>query len=141
MLRTGGIGGDEGQVDLCGGHAGQLDLSLLSGLLESLHGHLVAGQVDAVGLAELLADPVDDSHIEVIAAETVVTGCRKNLLHAVAHFDDGDVEGAAAKVVNHDLLIGFLVDAVGKSCGGRLVDDSLDVETRDLAGVLGRLTL
>ena len=33
-----------------GGDAGQLDLGLLSGLLQALHGNLVAAQVDALGL-------------------------------------------------------------------------------------------
>jgi hypothetical protein len=40
VLRPGGVGGDEGQVDLGlldGG--GQLDLGLLGGLLEALEGH------------------------------------------------------------------------------------------------------
>ena len=48
MLGAGGIGGDIRQVDVGGGHAGQLDLGLLSSFLQTLHGNLVAGQVDAV---------------------------------------------------------------------------------------------
>ncbi len=35
----------------------------------------------------------------------------------------------------------LLIHAVGQSGGGRLVDDTLDIQTGDLAGVLGRLTL
>ena len=62
-------------------------------------------------------------------------------MHAVAHFEDGDVEGAAAQVVDHDLLVGLLIEAVGEGRGGRLVDDALDLEARDLAGVLGGLAL
>ena len=53
----------------------------------------------------------------------------------------GDVEGAAAQVVDHDLLVGLLVQTVGQSRGGGLVDDALDVQAGDLAGVLGGLTL
>ena len=41
-------GGDERQVDLRLLHLGQLDLGLLGGFLEALHGHVVVGQVDAV---------------------------------------------------------------------------------------------
>ena len=39
------------------------------------------------------------------------------------------VEGAAAEVVHHDLLVVFLIDAVGQSSGGRLVDDALDTSS------------
>ena len=35
----------------------------------------------------------------------------------------------------------FLIDAVGQSSGGRLVDDTLDVQAGDGTGVLGGLTL
>ena len=54
---------------------------------------------------------------------------------------DGDIEGAAAQVVDHDLLALLLIDAVGEGRGGGLVDDTLDLQARDLAGVLGGLAL
>jgi len=46
-----------------------------------------------------------------------------------------------AEVEDEDRLVGLLVQAVGKRCRGRLVDDPLDLEPGDLAGVLGRLAL
>ena len=70
----------------------------------------------------------------------VTCGC-KNLLNAVAHFDDGNIEGAAAEVVNHNLLIVLFINTVCKSCGCRLVDDSLDVKTGNFACVLCCLAL
>ncbi len=54
MLRTGLIGGDERQVDLGLGGAGQLDLGLLGGFLQPLQRQLVAAQVDALFLLELV---------------------------------------------------------------------------------------
>ena len=45
VLGPGGVGGDIGQVDVGGGDAGELNLGLLGGLLEALHGHLVPGQL------------------------------------------------------------------------------------------------
>ena len=65
----------------------------------------------------------------------------KDFDNAVADVQNGDIERAAAEVIDHDLLLGFLVDAVGQSGCGRLIDDTLDVKTRDLACVLGGLTL
>ena len=44
-------------------------------------------------------------------------------------------------VVDHDLLVIFLIDAVCQRSGSRLVDDTLDVQAGDGAGVLGSLTL
>ena len=141
MLGAGRVSGDEGQVDVGGGHAGELDLGLLGSLLQSLHRHLVAGQIHAGLGLEGLYHPVDDTLVKVVAAQTVVTRGSQNLLYAVADLDDGDVEGTAAEVVYHDLLVVFFIHAVAQRRRGRLVDDTLDVQTRDLARVLGRLTL
>jgi hypothetical protein len=66
---------------------------------------------------------------------------RLHLEHAVADLEDRDVERAAAEVVDGDRLVLLLVEAVGERRRGRLVDDALDVEAGDLAGVLGRLAL
>ena len=65
----------------------------------------------------------------------------QNFGDAVAHLDDGDIEGAAAQVIDHNLLVGFLVNAVGQCRSSGLVDDTLDVQTSDGACVLGGLTL
>ena len=67
-----GRGGDEGQVDLGLLDRGQLDLGLLGRLLQALDGHLVGGQVDALGVLERLDQPVDDPLVPVVAAEVGV---------------------------------------------------------------------
>jgi len=43
---------------------------------------------------------------------------------ALAHFEDRDVERAAAEVVDGDRLVLLLVEAVGERGGRRLVDDA-----------------
>ena len=90
---------------------------------------------------ELGREPVDDRLVEVVAAEVVVTRGRLDLEDAVADLEHRHVERAAAEVEDEDRLVGLLVEAVGERRGGRLVDDALDVEAGDLAGVLGRLAL
>ena len=98
-------------------------------------------QVDALVLLELGEQPVDDALVEVVAAEVRVAVRGLDLEDAVAELEDRDVERAAAEVVDGDLLVLLLVEAVGERRRGRLVDDPLDVEAGDPAGVLGRLAL
>ena len=141
VLRAGGVGGDERQVDLRLLGGGQLDLGLLGRLVEALEGHLVGGQVDRLVALELGREVVDDRLVEVVAAEVVVTRGRLDLEHAVADLEHRHVERAAAEVEDEDRLVGLLVEAVGERGRGRLVDDALDVEAGDAAGVLGRLAL
>ncbi len=62
--------------------------------------------------------------------------------HAVADFEDGDIERAAAEVVHSDGLVGVaLVKSVCESGRCRLVHDTLDVKSGDTSGVFRRLTL
>ena len=147
MLGTGRAHGDVGQVDF-GLIAGrQLDLGLLGGFLQALQGQHVLGQVNAALLLELGDDVVDDALVEVLAAQEGVTvgGEHLELLLAVhvGQVDDGHVERAAAQVIDDDLavLVAALVHAEGQRSCGRLVNDALDFQTGDLAGVLGGLTL
>ena len=135
-------GGDEGQVDLRLLGRGELDLGLLRRLVEALQRVLVGREVDALVAFELGDQPLDDRFVPVVAAEVVVAGGRLHLEDAVADFKHRDVEGAAAEVEDEDRLVGFLfVEPVGQRRRGRLVDDPLDLEAGDLAGVGGRLPL
>ena len=111
-----------GRLMLVLGHAGEVALGLLGGLAHALHGHAVGGEVNALVALELVDEVLGDALVEVVAAEAVVAGGRKDLDDAVADFEDGDVEGAAAEVVDHDLLVGLLVEAVGEGGRGGLVD-------------------
>ena len=142
MLGAGGVSGDEGQIDIGACHAGKLYLCLFCGFLQSLECHLVLAQVDIVFSLELLCDPVDNALVEVVAAQLVVAGGSKNLEHAVvADFKQGNIKCTAAQIVDHDLLVFVLVNAVSESCRSRLVDNTEHFKTCNFAGVLGSLTL
>ncbi|ETW12424.1 putative NAD-specific glutamate dehydrogenase [Roseivivax marinus] len=132
---------DERLVDLGLAGRGQLDLRLLGRFLQALKRHLVLREIDLVLFFELVREVVDDPHVEVFTAEERVTVRRLHLEKAVVDLEDGHVERAAAEVVDRDRLALFLVEAIGQSGRGRLVDDAQDFEARDLAGVLGGLTL
>ena len=141
MLGAALVGRDERQVDLRLLRRRELDLRLLGGLVEALQRHRVGLQVDALVALELGDQPVDDRLVEVVAAEVVVARGRLDLEDAVADLEHRHVEGAAAEVEDEDRLVGLLVEPVGQRGRGRLVDDALDVEAGDPAGVLGRLAL
>ena len=97
--------------------------------------------VDAGVLLELGDEPVHQAVVDVVAAEVRVAVGRDDLDDLVADLEDRDVEGAAAHVEHGDELLLRLVETVRERGRGRLVDDALDLETGDLAGVLGRLAL
>src|SRR5207237_793686 len=113
-------------------------------------------QVDVRRFLELLVQVIDDALVEVLAPEERVAVGRLHLEYARVQLQDRDVEGAAAEVVDRDLLgargahagAGLarraalrLVETVRERRGRRLIDDAQDVEARDAAGVLGGLAL
>ena len=79
--------------------------------------------------------------VEVVAAEVGVAVGGLHLEDALGEIEDRDVVGAAAEVVDGDLLVALLLQTVGQRRGGRLVDDALHVEAGDPAGVLGGVAL
>ncbi|ELZ48486.1 NAD-specific glutamate dehydrogenase [Halorubrum coriense DSM 10284] len=133
--------GDEREVDRRLLLARQFDLRLLGGVLQALERLPVVTEVDPVVVLELVGEVVDERLVPVVAAEVVVAVGGDDLVDAAAEVEDRHVERAAAEVVHEDGLVGLVVEAVRHGGGRRLVDDALDVEAGDLAGVLRRLTL
>ena len=87
--------GNEGQVNVRLGHAGQLNLGFLRSLGQTLQGLLILTQVDALSVLEFARQEVHDDLVEVVSTEVGVTGGCQYFKYAVAHFQDGDVEGTA----------------------------------------------
>ena len=139
----GSLGGrcDEGQVDVGGGGCGQLLLRLLSRFLQSLEGHLIIGQIHALCLLKLRNHPVGNRIVKIVAAQMGIAVGGQNLDDAVADLNDGNIKGTAAQVVHHDLLLFLIVQAVGQSRSRGLVDNTLYLQARDLARILGGLAL
>ena len=94
---------------------------------------------------ELVDEVIDHPVVEVLATKVSVSGSRLDLKDAVLNGENGHIEGAAAEVEDEDVgllaLALLLVKAVSDGSGGRLVDDTEDVEPGDDAGILGRLAL
>ena len=141
MFGTFGGGGNEGQVDVGGHHAGEVDLGFFRRFFQTLHGHFIAGEVNTVGFFEFVNEIVDDFLVEIVAAEVVVAVGGFYFENAVAQFEDGYVEGAAAEVKYENGAVFAFVETVGKSRRGGFVDDAENFQTGDFTGVFGGLTL
>ena len=132
---------DERQVNVGGGSGRKLFLSLLSSLFQSLQSHLITGKVNTLCSLELSQHIICNLLVEVITTQSVVTGCGQNLDNTVTDLNDGNIEGTAAQVVYHDLLLMLVVQTIGQSCCCRLVDDTFYIQTGNLTGILCSLTL
>ena len=141
VLGAGGISGDERQVDVGLESGRELHLGLLSGLADTLDGHAVTGQVKARLLLEVLDEVADERDVEVLTTEMGITVGGLHLEHTLVNLEDGDIEGTSTKIEDGDDAVGILVKTVSKSSGGGLVDDTEDVKTGNLTGILGGLTL
>lgn len=141
VLGTRGVSSDEGQVDLGLERRRKLNLGLLGRLTDTLDGHAVVGEVNARFLLEVLDDVADQADIKVLTTQVSVTVGGLDLEDSLLDLKDGDIEGTTTQVVNSNHTVALLLKTVGQSSSSRLVDNSEDVETRNLTGVLGGLTL
>ena len=88
---------DERQVDVGCSCAGKLFLCFLCCFSDSLQSHFIIGKIYAFLFLELSKDIICYFLVEVIAAQTVVTGSGQNLDDTVVDVQDDSVEGAAAR--------------------------------------------
>ena len=141
-LGPAGVGGEERQVDLR--LHGTDDSSIFAFSAASLRRWRTILSLETSMPWSFLNSAISQSMttlVDVVAAEVRVAVGRDDLDDLLADLEDRDVEGAAAEVVDGDEVVLALVEAVGERRRGRLVDDALDVEAGDAAGVLGRLAL
>ncbi|CEO96728.1 hypothetical protein PBRA_005332 [Plasmodiophora brassicae] len=121
----------------------QRSLGTLALRSQATQGAVVARDVLLVLALELLGEVLDEAVVEVLATEVGVTGGGLDLEDAVLDCQDGDIERTTTQVKDQDvhLRFGVLVEAVGDGGGGRLVDDTEDVQAGNHTSVLRRLTL
>jgi hypothetical protein len=81
--------------------------------------------------------------VKVLTTEVGVTGGGLDGEHLAGDGEKGDIESTTTEVKDEDvaLLLGLLVKTVGNGGGGRLVDDTENLETSNGTGVLGGETL
>ncbi|KAH0238726.1 hypothetical protein KCV06_g321, partial [Aureobasidium melanogenum] len=141
VLGARGIGSDEGKVDVSLGSRRKLNLGLLGGLTDTLDGHAVVGKIDALLVLELLDEVADEGDIEVLTTKVGVTVGRLDLEDTALDLEDGNIESTTTKIVDGDDTVALLLKTVSEGGSSGLVDDTEDVKTRDLTGILGGLSL
>merc|ERR1712072_1600721 len=120
---------------------GERALRLLDFLAELLQRALVLGHVLAGLLVEDLDEVLHDTLVEVLASQVRVAVGRHNLEDAVVDREERDIECAATQIVDKDVLLRLLVQAVRNGSGGRLVDNAEDLHAGDRARILRGLAL
>ena len=109
--------------------------------LETAQHRAVARYIHAMLLLELAHGPFDEQLIEVIAAQMSVTVTGLDFDDALFDDHNGDVERAAAKVVDEHRFICRAPGAVSERGGGRFIDNAHDFEAGEFARDLRRLAL
>ena len=103
-------------------------------------GAAVGARVDPMHLLKAPGQHIDQPLVEVVAAQSGVAVARPHLHDPAVQLDDGDIEGAAAQVVDRDdLALVATVQPIGQGGRCRLVDDALYAEAGQLTGLACRL--
>ena len=146
VFRTGCVRRDVRQVNVGLLRRRELDFRFLCRFFQALHRQRIVVQIDALIFLEFGNQIVDQTAVEVFAAQVGVTVGGQNFKGFFAvdfvDFDNRDIEGTAAQVVNRDgaVALAFIQTVSQRGCG-RFVDNTFYFQTCDTAGVFGRLTL
>ena len=92
---------------------------------------------------ELVAEVVDKTVVKVLTTKVSVTSSGLDLEDTLLDGKQRDIESTTTQVKDEDiaLTLDLLVETVSNGSGGRLVDDSEDVEASNQTSILGGLTL
>mmetsp|Transcript_13399 Transcript_13399/g.16553 ORF Transcript_13399/g.16553 Transcript_13399/m.16553 type:complete len:285 (-) Transcript_13399:103-957(-) len=121
------------------GTQGALGLFHLSAQL--LDGTLVLGHVLPMLLLEDLHEVLHHTLIKILSSQVGVAIGGHHFEDSVVDGQQGHIEGATAKVVHQNVLLGLLIQAIGDGCSRGLVDDTKHIHASNGASVLGGLTL
>ncbi len=136
-----GVGPLAGQEGIEEAHlvlVGERDLRSLDGLRQPRHGPRIFFHRRTLS-AQTAEHPLAERVVDVVASEVGVAAASPHFEQAFIAFEDGDVERAAAQVVDQDQLLG--TGLVGQGGGGGFVHQPLHRKPRHRARVARRLPL
>ena len=99
------------------------------------------GNVEFELILNFLGHELNNLSVEIITTQMGVAISRKDLKDPVFEFQDRNIEGTATEIVHRNQSLLFLLQSVREGSGGRLVDDSRDVQPGNAARVFGSLPL
>lgn len=104
--------------------------------LEEVGGY-IKGRTLVLAL-ELVAEVVHETVVEILTTQVGVTSGRLDLEDTLLNGQERDIEGTTTEIEDENvaLALDLLVQAVGDGSGGRLVDDTEDVQARDETTVI-----
>ena len=89
----------------------------------------------------MLDEVVDDTHIKILTPKVSVPVGRQNFKDTIAKLKDRNVKSTAPKVEDGNFLLFLLIQSVGQSGSGGLVDYPFDFQPGNLSSVFGGLPL
>jgi hypothetical protein len=133
------------RVNLDGGlgDGRQSPLGPLTSRLQPPDGPSVVRDIGLVLPLELGLEVVQKGVVEILSTQVGVTGGGLDGEDSSLDGQEGDIECTTTQVEDEDelLLLGLGVETVGDSGGGRLVDDTEDLESGNGTSVLGSQSL
>jgi hypothetical protein len=92
---------------------------------------------------EFLHEEIDETIVKVLATKMSITSSCLDFEDTILNCQKGNIEGSTAKIKDEHiaLTLNLLIETVGDSGCGGLVDDTKNVETRDDTGIFCCLTL
>ncbi len=143
MLRAFGVGRQERQVnvDFLGGT--EFDLGFFGFVAQALHGGFVVAHVDTIFFFELVGKVVDDDAVKVGAAEVRVAVGDSSLQIRRRRAPGWRRRTCRRRGRRRQFFRPFFrfVEAISQSGGRWLVNNALDFQAGDFAGVFGGLAL
>ena len=119
----------------------QFDLGFFGDLNDPLHDILAVPQIDRAFPFHFMENPVADLGIEIAAPQKSVSQSGNDFVDVAIDFNDGNVEGAAAQIVNGIQSIFFDPLPVGDQGRRRFIDNAHDIQPGNFSGHFGGLPL
>ena len=119
----------------------QFNFSFFRSFFQTLQSKSVTAQINTVVFFELVRQIVNNTLVKVFTTQERITVCGFNFKHAVADFQNRNIECTTTKVINNDCARSFFIHTISQSGCRRFVDNTQNFQSGNFTGVFGSLTL
>ena len=109
--------------------------------LQTLQGHFVFTEINALILFEFVCQKLDQAVVEIISTQKSITIGRFDIKHTFTDFENRNIESTSSKIEHCNFFILFFIEAIGHCSCGRLIDDAHDIQSGNFSCILGCLAL